>query len=163
MNESARLSRWGVGPQIALATLAYATIAGAFAHNWPRLCRIELISFKLLAVLGGVLLVCGLLMLVIAVRAVMTAYNHDQLVSTGIAGLVRHPIYSAWIVFIVPALALLSASWPLMLMPLVAYAVFKLRIHREDEYLRGRFGDAYLDYRAHVNELIPVPRFGRHS
>jgi protein-S-isoprenylcysteine O-methyltransferase Ste14 len=38
------------------------------------------------------------------------------------------------------------------------YAVFKLLIHREDEYLDRRFGQAYLDYRARVNEVIPLPR-----
>ncbi len=159
MNEDARPSRWGVGPQIAVATLAYAAVAGACTHKWPTICRVNVIPLRMLVGSASVLLVIGLVMLVIAVREVMTAYSHDQLVSTGIAGLVRHPIYSAWIVFIVPALALLSASWPLMLMPLVAYAVFKLRIHREDQYLRGRFGDAYLNYRAQVNELFPIPRF----
>jgi protein-S-isoprenylcysteine O-methyltransferase Ste14 len=71
---------------------------------------------------------------------------------------VWHPIYSAWIVFLVPALALLSRSWPVLLTPFVAYAVFKLFIHREDEYPQKRFGGAYLAYRAQVNELIPVPR-----
>jgi N-acyl-D-aspartate/D-glutamate deacylase len=32
---------------------------------------------------------------------------------------------------------------------------------REDEYLERRFGQAYLDYRARVNEVIPLPRFWR--
>jgi protein-S-isoprenylcysteine O-methyltransferase Ste14 len=64
-------------------------------------------------------------------------------------------------VFNLPGIAFLTRSWPLFLMPLVAYAVFKLLIHREDEYLERRFGQAYLDYRARVNEVIPVPRFWR--
>ena len=66
-------------------------------------------------------------------------------------------IYSAWTVFILPGIALLSRSWPVLLTPLVAYTVFKLSIRREDEYLQQRFGDAYPEYRARVNELIPVP------
>jgi protein-S-isoprenylcysteine O-methyltransferase Ste14 len=73
-------------------------------------------------------------------------------------GLVRNPVYSAMIVFNLPALALLTRAWPLFLMPLVAYAVFKRLIHREDEYLERRFGQTYLDYRARVNEVIPLPR-----
>jgi len=36
-------------------------------------------------------------------------------------------------------------------------------IDREDRYLQQRFGEAYLEYRARVNELIPVPRFWRRS
>jgi protein-S-isoprenylcysteine O-methyltransferase Ste14 len=79
--------------------------------------------------------------------------------SSGVFALVRHPIYSAWIVLIIPGLVLLTRSWPLLLTPGVAYAVFKLTIHRQDESLRQKFGPAYLAYRARVNELIPIPRF----
>lgn len=100
-------------------------------------------------------------MLVVAARSVMRAYNQDRLVTSGVSSLVRHPIYSGWIVFIVPGLVLLSRSWPALLTPLVAYAVFKLLTHREDEYLQQRFGAAYLAYRARVNELVPIPHFGQ--
>jgi protein-S-isoprenylcysteine O-methyltransferase Ste14 len=71
--------------------------------------------------------------------------------------LVRHPIYSAWIVFILPGIVLPTASWPLLLTPLFAYAAFKLLIRHEDDYLQERFGEAYLDYRNRVNELLLIP------
>lgn len=75
--------------------------------------------------------------------------------------IVRNPIYSAWIVFIIPGLVLFSRSWPLLLTPVVAYVVFKIMISRETEYLEQRFGDAFLKYRAEVPELFPRPRFRR--
>ena len=156
-----RLSRWGIGPEIAVAALTYALVAGVATSRWPGFCRIRLVPFVVPAVIAALLLMAGVPMLVVAARSVMKAYNRDQLVTSGVSALVRHPIYSAWIVFILPGLALLSRSWPMLLTPLVAYAVFKLRIHREDEYLVQRFGGAYLDYRARVNELIPIPRFLR--
>lgn len=156
-----RLSRWGVGPQIAVVALTYAAAAGAATSRWPRFCRIRLVSFVVPAVIAVILLMAGVPMLVVAARSVMGAYAHDQLVTSGLSALVRHPIYSAWIVFILPGIALLSRSWPVLLTPLVAYTVFKLSIRREDEYLQQRFGDAYLEYRARVNELIPVPKFWR--
>lgn len=56
-----------------------------------------------------------------------------------------------------PGLVLLTHSWPLLLTQLGVYAVFKLRIHYEDECLERRFGEAYLTYRRQVNELIPIP------
>jgi len=89
---------------------------------------------------------------------VMRGYQRDQLLTTGVFAVCRNPVYAAWIVLILPALTLLTRSWPLMLTPLVAYAVFKLLIHVEDDYLRQRFGPAYLDYRARVNEIIPIPK-----
>jgi protein-S-isoprenylcysteine O-methyltransferase Ste14 len=156
-----RLSRWGIGPQIAMVALTYAAVAGAATSRWPGFCRIRLVPFVVPAVIAVILLMAGVPMLVLAARSVMRAYNRDQLVTSGLSALVRHPIYSAWIVFILPGLALLSRSWPVLLTPVVAYAVFKLSIRREDEYLQQRFGDAYREYRARVNELIPVPKFWR--
>jgi protein-S-isoprenylcysteine O-methyltransferase Ste14 len=91
----------------------------------------------------------------------MRAYSRDELVSTGIFGVVRHPIYSAWIVFIPPGLGVLTTSWPFLITPVVAYAVFKLSIHVEDEYLTQRFGQAYLEYQRRVREVLPIPPFGR--
>jgi protein-S-isoprenylcysteine O-methyltransferase Ste14 len=100
-------------------------------------------------------------MLIVSVTALTCNYNRDQLATTGIYGLVRNPIYSAWILFLLPGLALLSRSWPLLLTPVVAYVVFKLRIGRENEYLERRFGDTYRRYQSEVNELVPIPRGGR--
>jgi protein-S-isoprenylcysteine O-methyltransferase Ste14 len=141
-----------------VVALTYAAVAGAATSRWPGFCRIRLLPFVVPAVIAVILLMAGVPMLVVAARSVMGAYNRDQLITSGVSALVRHPIYSAWIVFIVPGLALLSRSWPMLLTPLVAYAVFKVLIHREDDYLRQRFGEAYLTYRARVNELIPIPR-----
>ena len=86
------------------------------------------------------------------------AWSRDQLVTTGAFSACRHPLYAAWILFLLPGLALLTQSWPMILTPLVAYAAFKLAIHEEDHYLRRRFGRRYLDYCATVRELIPIPR-----
>jgi protein-S-isoprenylcysteine O-methyltransferase Ste14 len=153
-----RVSRWGIGPQIAIGTLTYAAVAGIVTYRWPAIFQMHSLPAKISTAIASALLLPGVPLLVLAARSVMGAYNHDQLATGGILGLVRNPIYSAWIVFILPGLALLSRSWPLLLMPLVAYAVFKLRIHCEDEYLLQRFGQAYLDYRNRVNELIPIRR-----
>ena len=98
-------------------------------------------------------------MLAVAVRAGMGAYNRGQLATSGIYGLVRNPMYSAWILFVIPGLVVLTRSWPLFLTPFVAYAAFKLLIRREYGYLRGKFGPSYTEYAERVNELVPMPRF----
>ena len=153
-----RLSRWGIGPQIAIGAITYAAIAGIATYRWPAIFRMHSLPAKISTPIASAMSLVGVLLLVVAARSVMGAYNHDQLATGGVLALVRHPIYSAWIVFILPGLALLSRSWPMLLVPLVAYAVFKARIHCEDEYLTQRFGQAYLQYRNRVNELIPIPR-----
>ena len=153
-----RMSRWGIGPQIAAAALIYAAVAGAATRRWPEVCLMRTVPFIIPALVAGILILVGVPMLVVAARTVIRGYNKDQLVTSGVSALVRHPIYSAWIVFILPGLVLLTRSWPLLLTPLVAYAVFKLQIHCEDEYLERRFGEPYLTYREQVSELIPIPR-----
>ena len=148
----------GVGPSIMVPMAAYAVIAGLATWLWPDLCLITAVPYMAFLVSGIVLLVLGIPMLVVAARALTTAYNSDKLATTGIFGLTRNPIYSAWIVFIIPGLVLMSRSWPLFLTPVVAYFVFKAKIGRENEYLEKRFGDAYRTYKAQVNELVPFPR-----
>jgi protein-S-isoprenylcysteine O-methyltransferase Ste14 len=158
-----RLSLLGIGPRIALVALTYALLAGAATHRYPDICRVRLGSHALLDAIAVILVVSGIVFLVVAARSLTRAYNRDTLATWGAFGLVRHPIYSAWIVFILPGIVLPTRSWPLFLTPLVAYAAFKLFIPREDQYLQERFGDVYLDYRSRVNELFPIPSFRRRA
>ncbi len=151
-------SIWGVGPSILLSAGGYAAVAGIGTYMWPDVFLVRAIPYLVFLLAGTVLLVLGIFMLMLAGRAIAKAYGGDELATTGMFGVVRHPIYSAWIVFLIPGLVLLSRSWGLLLTPLVAYLVFKVRIRREDEYLEKRFGEAYLDYRRRVNEIIPIPR-----
>ena len=137
----------------------YAIVAGLATWSWPEVCLVTAVPHPAFSVAGIALLLIGIPMLVVAGRAAMTAYNSDRLATTGIFGVVRNPVYSAWIVFIIPGLVLFSRSWPLFLAPAVAYMVFKARIGRENEYLEKRFAEEYRRYKAEVNELLPFPRF----
>ena len=151
-------SRFGVGPRIALTTLAYAALAGTATHRWPGVCLLRSAPFAFLPMAGVVLLLPGIAMLAVAVVSVARAHSRGQLVTSGVFALCRHPLYAAWIVLILPGVMLLTGSWPLLIAPLVAYVVFKVSIHQEDDYLGRRFGAAYAEYRAKVNELIPFPK-----
>ena len=155
------VSRWGVGPCILLSALGYAGVAGGVSYLLPEVFVIWAVPYGVFVAAGIVLLVPGLVFLMAAGKAVTMAYNQDALATTGVFGVVRNPIYSAWIVFLIPGLVMFSRSWPVLLTPLVAYGVFKLLIHREDEYLKKRFGATYQQYRSQVRELLPLPRFRR--
>ena len=157
-----RMSRWGVGPRISVVAVAYALVAGAATYAWPDVCLLQFLPRAVFVGIAVVLLAIGIPMLLVAGATVMRAYNRDELVTSGIFAVVRHPIYSAWIVWIVPGLVLLTQSWPLLLTPCVAFLRFKAVIRREDEYLHQRFGPAYDAYRSRVNELFPFPHFQPH-
>ena len=100
------ISRWGVGPSIMVSAGAYAAVAGLATRLWPEFCLVSAVSRMVFLVAGIVLLVIGVPMLLFAARAATLAYNSDKLATTGIFGLTRNPIYSAWIVFIIPGLVL---------------------------------------------------------
>ena len=159
--KTGEMSRWGVGPCIVLSSLAYAAATGIATYFWPGACLISVVPYPVFVVVGVVLLALGAPMLIVAGRAAMIAYNRDELATTGIFSIVRNPIYSAWIVFLIPGLAMFSRSWPVLLTPLVASLVFKVLVRQEDEYLEKRFGDTYLEYKSRVNELIPRLRTER--
>ena len=157
------ISRWGVGPSIMVSAGAYAAVAGLATWLWPEFCIVRAVPTIVFLIGGSVLLIVGIPMLVVAARAATIAYNSDKLATTGIFGLTRNPIYSAWIVFIIPGLVLMSRSWPLFLTPFVAYMIFKVRIGRENDFLERHFGQAYREYKVRVNELVPLPRSDMNS
>ena len=155
---SRRLSRFGVGPKIVASVLACAALAGALSYNFAAACVVPALHQTIVVTLAVILIVIGVPIWLIGAIGAMRAYNRDELVTSGVFGLVRHPMYAAWIVLILPGIALLTSSWPYLLMPLVGYTVFKALIHTEDEYLQSRFGQSYSDYRASVNAIIPIKR-----
>jgi protein-S-isoprenylcysteine O-methyltransferase Ste14 len=141
-----------------LAAAGYAVPAGVATWLWPDVCLVRGFAYPVFLAAGSALLLAGVPLVIVAGPAATAAHRRGELATTGIFGLVRHPIYSAWVVFLLPGLVLLTASWPLLPTPLAAYLAFKRLIGEEDEHLRRRFGQAYLDYRSRVNELVPIPR-----
>lgn len=152
-----RLSRFGVGPKIVASVVTCAALAGTLSYRFADVCVVPAFRQAPIVTFAVILILIGSPIWLIGAITVMRAYNRDQLLTSGVFALVRHPMYAAWIVLILPGIALLTASWPFLLMPLVAYAVFKALIHTEDEYLQTRFGQTYSDYRASVNEIVPIP------
>ena len=153
-----RMSRWGVGPSILMTALCYIVVASTVTHHWPDVCLIRAVPHRVFQVVGVLLLAIGVPLLVLSLIALNRKYNRDQLATGGIYGIVRNPIYGAWVVFLIPGLVLLFPSWPLLLTPSVAYIAFRARIWQEEAYLEERFGDAYRTYRSEVPELLPFPR-----
>jgi protein-S-isoprenylcysteine O-methyltransferase Ste14 len=153
-----RMSRWGVGPNILMTALYYIVVSSTVTHHWPDVCRIRAVPHRVFQVVGVLLLAIGVPLLVLSLITLNRKYNRDQLATGGIYGVVRNPIYCAWVVFLIPGLVLLFPSWPLLLTPSVAYISFRARIWQEEAYLEERFGDAYRSYGSEVPELLPFPR-----
>lgn len=75
--------------------------------------------------------------------------------TTGMYSLVRHPLYLANAI-IVLGMSLFSLEWWLTLLVMLAFWAYYERImFAEEEYLRQRFGEVYLDWAARTPAFIP--------
>lgn len=85
----------------------------------------------------------------------------QALVTTGLYGIIRHPLYVGafvlWVAVAVADLSLIAAAVAILYVT-PTYLVY---IHREEEMLQGAFGDAYLNYCSRVPRFVPSLRRGR--
>jgi protein-S-isoprenylcysteine O-methyltransferase Ste14 len=107
---------------------------------------------------GWVLLLASLGVWFVAARTMRAAYGAGQLPTTGLFGLVRHPIYSAFILLQGPGLILWLWGWPALVLPFAAYGLSRSAIRSEEERLSEHFGPLYETYRRRVPALLPWPR-----
>jgi len=64
-------------------------------------------------------------------------------------------MYAAFIVFLVPGMACIVNDLLLLLISAAMGIGFKMRIPKEEEFLLGKYGDAYRQYVRKVAQLIP--------
>ena len=149
------LSIRGIQWELTLPSALYLIPATLLTVYYPEVFIIPFVPRFGLILLGGVLLLIGILFLIRAAYEVLTQFESGKLITGGLFRFVRNPIYSAWILFIIPGLALLTNSWIFLGTPFVTYLAFKVFIKKEEEYLTERFGQEYLDYIAETNQLLP--------
>ena len=79
----------------------------------------------------------------------------QQLVTTGIYGVLRHPIYTGMILWAL-AHPLLFHNWIAGLAMLATFIpLFLIRIPREERMMVEHFGDAYREYMTHTGGIVP--------
>ncbi len=150
------MTRWGVGPKFTTLSIIYGLIMIALSLRFSPVFKIPFISHQLLTIIGCILIAIGIPFVITAVVTVMRAFNAGQLVTTGIFGMCRHPVYSGWVVFIVPGLVLIVNSWIALTIPLVMYCFLSVLVKDEELYLEKTFGDEYLAYKNRVPLALPL-------
>ena len=81
--------------------------------------------------------------------------DHHKLVTDGLYGYVRHPMYSSFVLFAVAQLLLLQ-NWIAGPAGLVGFGIlFFMRVSREERVMIETFGDQYRNYMQHTARIIP--------
>jgi protein-S-isoprenylcysteine O-methyltransferase Ste14 len=150
------MTRWGVGPRFALYSVIYCGLMFWLTRYFDPRFKITFVPHRMLVWIGLILMVVGIPFYLFSLVSVMRAFNAGRLVTRGAYGMCRHPVYAAWVVFLVPGLALLLNSWALLTAPFVMYFLARTLVHKEELYLEGKFCQEYLAYKQKVPAILPV-------
>ena len=157
------MTRCGIGPEFSVVSVLSGILTGGLSYMYPDRLIILCIPYWFLALLGSGFLAAGVAIYIHTLRIFKAGYKRGQLVIEGPYSVVRHPIYATWILLICPGIVLFFRSWPMLFVPLIAYISFKVSIHKEDNYLKEKYGQENLDYRLRVNEFFPSWKFWRNK
>ena len=105
--------------------------------------------------IGIVLIFLGIPFYLLALVPVMRAFKTGRLLTSGVYGMCRHPVYAVWLVFFVPGIALLVNSWAVLSAPFVMYFLLRTLVNKEDIYLEETFGQEYVTYKRKVPAILP--------
>jgi protein-S-isoprenylcysteine O-methyltransferase Ste14 len=147
------MTRWGIGPIYAAGSLMFVAILSAVSISiLPTLTM----PYSLFVFIFGVgLITGGVVILVIALVKVHSAFGSRKLVTSGVYAYMRDPVYAVWILFVVLGLILITRMLLLTIAPFLMYSLLKALIGREEAHLELTFGKEYLDYKSKVNSIIP--------
>lgn len=154
-NGAAPASRWGVGPTVALVTLAWGAAAWAAHFLWYPALAVTGTWRTVLAAVGGAMMLVGVPLYVWSLRLFNRAWQEGRLATTGPYARCRHPIYATWIFLITPGACLLLGSWVVLTTPVAMYAAARLLVGREERALEARFGQTWRAYRARTGRFWP--------
>jgi protein-S-isoprenylcysteine O-methyltransferase Ste14 len=145
---------WGIGPRIAVSGIL------SFAATSMIGLKSEHLDYgfaprAITTLFGIVLVIVGIYFWLDSARLIVTRFKSGVLITEGAYRLVRNPMYAGFIVFIVPGISLLLNNPWIILSSIVMMLVFKMSIHKEEQYLKQQFGTTYEDYKSKVKQIIP--------
>jgi protein-S-isoprenylcysteine O-methyltransferase Ste14 len=144
-------------PLIALATLLL-----GLSLDWflPSFLLRGIFGFWTRLTISAVLVPAGLGIVIVAVRTFRRARTNVEpwkpaltLVTTGIFGWMRNPMYTAIILLVAGAAIALGSDWMLVLVVPAALILHFGVVKREERYLEAKFGESYCAY------MRRVPRY----
>ncbi len=154
---SKKMTIWGIGPKMILILFPF-IVFFLILHFICFPAFIIPIEYIDMIITGLILIVIGAIIYIQSVLLINKAYFASKLVTTGVYGYMRHPLYSAFILFISPGIACIFNSWILFFIPILHYIIFRVLIKQEENYCLEKFGEKYAHYKKSVHAIFPKLR-----
>jgi protein-S-isoprenylcysteine O-methyltransferase Ste14 len=139
------MSPTGVGPKIYASAIPFIVIGCLFPSHSSNI---------LLQLIGICFILLGIIVFILTMIQLIIKFNEGKLATTGAFKFSRNPLYSCWIVFIIPGLALLCLNWWFILGSVSMTITLNIFIKKEENMLLNAFGQEYLDYKKEVGRII---------
>ena len=154
---------FGVGPLIVLPQIIL-TIVGIVLTEKGILTDWSFRTLKIpLLIIGVVIIFCGVLLFYGAVFKSKIDRNIKKniLVTDGVYGIVRNPIYSAYYL-VCFGVVLIENNYILFLVPILGYVYMTIILkNTEEKWLYTLYGEKYKEYCDKVNRCIPIIKIGK--
>lgn len=154
-----KMSIFGIGPKLAILTIIYTVIMYFITKMTGEMFVIKQIPDSVIYVTCFLLLLIGIPFFITSVKTLLKGFPNGKLMIRGVYSIVRNPLYSSFICFIVPALVILTKSILVITTPVFMYFLFKILIKKEEEYLEQTFKQDFIEYKSKVCSVIPIKRF----
>lgn len=148
---------FGVGPYL-ISTIALITLF-ALALNYLKIIPTYTINpiKPFFVIIGTILIIIGIVFWLLAVikSKIGKSIRNNDLITTGIYGYVRHPIYATFL-YIFTGIIVVYGNILLFILPLIFWALLTITMKKTEEaWLMDLYGDDYINYSKKVNRFIP--------
>jgi protein-S-isoprenylcysteine O-methyltransferase Ste14 len=150
----------GQGGKIILFTLPSLAAAIWLARSLPAVAALPA-ALGPVRPLGYALLIFGAVLWAAGLVQLLAVFPRGRLATRGAYGVCRNPIYSSFIVFVLPALSLLTLTWVYFGVAAFLYVGVRIFIGKEERQLLQVFGDEYAGYLGRVSRILPFARPSR--
>ena len=144
----------GQGGEIIIFSLPFAALAIAIHQLLPEIAALPPI-INIIQPAGYILLLLGFLLWISGVIQLLLSFPKGKLITTGAYDICRNPIYSSFILFILPGITILTLTWVYLLISLFLFIGVTLFIENEENQLLKVFGDEYSEYKSKVRRIFP--------
>lgn len=152
------LPLFGVGPFLIIPILVI-TVTSIILTVY-NLVPVYKLNWDILNILGVFLIILGIIFWVMAAlkSRIDDEIKSNRLVTTGVYGLVRHPIYAAFL-YAVTGLILIANNIYLLVLPVIYWIILTIAmIKTEEKWLTDKFGKSYIEYSRKVSRFVPFLR-----